>query len=133
MSPDEKVQDKKIKNREILHKNTRFQITPFDEQQSQRTIHEAASVQALYMQGKIGVDGKEILPQESPKVNGYGFTATPSPAPGKNEEPKITLLDASQLARWTGLSLRGAITTVSCSCLTTDLKVICVHVLLKIV
>lgn len=32
----------------------------------------------------MGPDGKELIPQESPKVNGYGFVATPSPAPGKN-------------------------------------------------
>lgn len=31
----------------------------------------------------MGPDGKELIPQESPKVNGYGFVATPSPAPGK--------------------------------------------------
>lgn len=36
-----------------------------------------------YKQGKVGPDGKELIPQESPKVNGYGFVATPSPAPGK--------------------------------------------------
>lgn len=31
----------------------------------------------------MGPDGKELIPQDSPKVNGYGFVATPSPAPGK--------------------------------------------------
>lgn len=36
-----------------------------------------------YKQGKVGPDGKELIPQESPKVNGYGFVATPSPVPGK--------------------------------------------------
>lgn len=37
-----------------------------------------------YKQGKVGPDGKELIPQESPKVNGYGFVTTPSPAPGKS-------------------------------------------------
>ena len=32
--------------------------------------------------GKIGHDGKELMPEQSPQVNGYGFVATPSPAPG---------------------------------------------------
>lgn len=38
-----------------------------------------------YKQGKVGPDGKELIPQESPKVNGYGFVSTPSPAPGKRD------------------------------------------------
>jgi protein DGCR14 len=39
---------------------------------------------------KIGHDGKEILPSESPQVNGYGFMGTPSPAPGVDESPLMT-------------------------------------------
>ena len=34
------------------------------------------------MQGKIGVDGHEQIPSESPQVNGFGFVApTPSLEP----------------------------------------------------
>lgn len=36
-----------------------------------------------FKQGKVGPDGKELIPHESPAVNGYGYVATPSPAPGK--------------------------------------------------
>lgn len=36
-----------------------------------------------FKQGKVGPDGKELIPHESPSVNGYGYEATPSPAPGK--------------------------------------------------
>lgn len=36
-----------------------------------------------YKQGKVGPDGKDLLPHESPKVNGYGYVGTPSPAPGE--------------------------------------------------
>lgn len=36
-----------------------------------------------HKQGKVGPDGKELIPQESPRVGGFGFVATPSPAPGK--------------------------------------------------
>lgn len=36
-----------------------------------------------FKQGKVGPDGKELIPHESPTVNGYGFERTPSPAPGK--------------------------------------------------
>jgi len=42
----------------------------------------AASAQARVLAGQIGPDGKEILPAQSPHVGGYGFVATPSPAPG---------------------------------------------------
>ena len=51
---------------------------------------QAAANQVSKKQGKIGADGKEILPPESPRVNGYGFVATPSPAPGVNESPLMT-------------------------------------------
>lgn len=36
-----------------------------------------------FKQGKVGPDGKELIPHESPTVNGYGFERSPSPAPGK--------------------------------------------------
>jgi len=36
-----------------------------------------------FKQGKVGPDGKELIPHESPTVNGYGFENMPSPAPGK--------------------------------------------------
>ena len=36
-----------------------------------------------HKQGKVGPDGKELIPQESPRVGGFGFIATPSPAPGE--------------------------------------------------
>ena len=40
--------------------------------------------------GKIGHDGKEMLPSDSPNVNGYGFVGTPSPAPGVADSPMMT-------------------------------------------
>nr|XP_006248698.1 splicing factor ESS-2 homolog isoform X2 [Rattus norvegicus] len=43
-----------------------------------------------HKQGKVGPDGKELIPQESPRVGGFGFVATPSPAPGMNESPLMT-------------------------------------------
>ncbi|XP_032459429.1 splicing factor ESS-2 homolog isoform X3 [Phocoena sinus] len=43
-----------------------------------------------HKQGKVGPDGKELIPQESPRVGGFGFIATPSPAPGVNESPLMT-------------------------------------------
>ena len=36
-----------------------------------------------YKQGKVGPDGKDLLPHESPKVNGFGYVGTPSPMPGE--------------------------------------------------
>jgi protein DGCR14 len=51
-------------------------------------LSQAASAQARVQPGRIGPDGKEILPTQSPKVGGYGFVGTPSPAPGKMESKK---------------------------------------------
>ena len=69
--------------REIVHPNTRFQGNPFNLEKHKESINQAASIKAMKLHGKIGPDGKEILPVESPKVGGYGFVATPSITPGK--------------------------------------------------
>jgi len=52
-------------------------------EKNRKQLLEAASTQAKLLQGHVGADGKEILPSATPKVNGYGFVVTPSPAPGK--------------------------------------------------
>jgi len=68
--------------REIVHKNTRFGAMPFNADKNKQSLSGAASAQARVIAGQIGPDGKEILPAQSPRVRGYGFVATPSPAPG---------------------------------------------------
>ncbi|PKK25967.1 DiGeorge syndrome critical region gene 14 [Columba livia] len=78
------------KPREVVHRNTRFVKDPFCQAVSKSQLQQAAALNAQYKQGKVGPDGKELIPQESPKVNGYGFVATPSPAPGVNESPFMT-------------------------------------------
>ncbi|KAG8455896.1 hypothetical protein GDO86_001913 [Hymenochirus boettgeri] len=78
------------KPQEVLHRNTRFQKDPFSQALSKTQLQQAAALNAQYKQGKVGPDGKELIPQESPKVNGFGFVATPSPAPGVNESPLMT-------------------------------------------
>ena len=79
-SSEEKI--KKQKEVEIVHSNTRLTSDPFSNVHEKTSMAQAASNQALKNKGRIGADGKEIMPSESPKVNGYGFVATPSPAPG---------------------------------------------------
>uniref|UniRef100_A0A6J0VBF6 Splicing factor ESS-2 homolog n=1 Tax=Pogona vitticeps TaxID=103695 RepID=A0A6J0VBF6_9SAUR len=86
--PDE--EDMFKKPREVVHRNTRFLKDPFSQAVSKSQLQQAAALNAQYKQGKVGPDGKELIPQESPKVNGYGFVATPSPAPGVNESPLMT-------------------------------------------
>jgi len=82
-SDKERLDEAKLKQREILHSNTRFIEKPHDIQQSRECIAQAANARALAVQGKIGADGREILPERTPMVNGYGFMGTPSPAPGR--------------------------------------------------
>jgi protein DGCR14 len=89
-SAKEKIEEKGLKPKEVVHQNTRFKVNPFNMEKSKETIQQAASEQALAKHGKIGHDGKEILPEQSPQVNGYGFVATPSPAPGVDESPFMT-------------------------------------------
>ncbi|KAM4809462.1 splicing factor ESS-2 homolog [Rhinophrynus dorsalis] len=78
------------KPREVLHRNTRFLKDPFSQTLSKTQLQQAAALNAQYKQGKVGPDGKELIPQESPKVNGFGFVATPSPAPGVDDSPLMT-------------------------------------------
>ena len=72
--------DKANNAREIVHKNTRFTLTPYNVDKNKQSL---SGAQARVLSGQIGPDGKEILPAQSPRVGGYGFVATPSPAPGE--------------------------------------------------
>ncbi|KAF4081830.1 hypothetical protein AMELA_G00144770 [Ameiurus melas] len=78
------------KPREVLYQNTRFDVDPFCKALNKSQIQQAAALNAQFKLGKVGPDGKELLPHESPKVNGYGFEGAPSPAPGVCESPLMT-------------------------------------------
>ncbi|XP_034751821.1 splicing factor ESS-2 homolog [Etheostoma cragini] len=78
------------KPREVVHKNTRFVGDPFSKALNKSQIQQAAALNAQFKQGKVGPDGKELIPHESPTVNGYGFESMPSPAPGVAESPLMT-------------------------------------------
>ncbi|KAM7392914.1 hypothetical protein PAMA_007840 [Pampus argenteus] len=78
------------KPREVVHKNTRFTGDPFSKALNKSQIQQAAALNAQFKQGKVGPDGKELIPHESPSVNGYGFERTPSPAPGVADSPLMT-------------------------------------------
>lgn len=78
------------KPREVVHKNTRFLGDPFSKTLNKTQIQQAAALNAQYKQGKVGPDGKDLLPHESPKVNDYGYVGTPSPAPGVADSPLMT-------------------------------------------
>lgn len=100
------------KQREIAHDNTRLERAPFNERVNRMAISEAAHLQARAKEGKIGVDGKEVMPVnpeggvggggvplavgvhpdpcETPKIAGYGLVATPSPAPGVDDPSLMT-------------------------------------------
>lgn len=71
------------KKKEINHAGTRLTICPFDEAQNKEALQTIAHLQNRVLEGKIGVDGKELSLTDTPEVNGYGFVKTPSPMPGK--------------------------------------------------
>uniref|UniRef100_A0A8C1UX36 Ess-2 splicing factor homolog n=1 Tax=Cyprinus carpio TaxID=7962 RepID=A0A8C1UX36_CYPCA len=60
------------KPREVLYKNTRFDVDPFCKALNKSQIQQAAALNALFKQGKIGPDGEA------------------SPAPGVAESPLMT-------------------------------------------
>lgn len=90
LSAAELLELKKKKPRKIVHENTRFHLNPWNSQKSKEVIKQAASEKALLHSGRIGHDGKELEVSATPRVNGYGFVATPSPAPGVDESPLMT-------------------------------------------
>ncbi len=90
----ERIEKAKGNPRQIMHKNTRFVETPFDQRKIAEMTAQTASNQAQLKLGKIGHDGKELVPEQTPQVNGYGFVATPSPRPGQYQVTS-TLLPAS--------------------------------------
>ncbi|KAK9300238.1 hypothetical protein QLX08_007007 [Tetragonisca angustula] len=89
LTPDERI-DLAKKKQMIIHENTRLRTNPFNEQQNKETINELAKSQSKANDGKIGVDGKEIVRNPTPRVNGFSFVATPSPRPGECESPLMT-------------------------------------------
>ncbi|XP_012136622.2 splicing factor ESS-2 homolog [Megachile rotundata] len=89
LTPDERI-DLAKKRQMVIHENTRLRINPFNEQQNKETINELAKSQSKANDGKIGVDGKEIVRNPTPRVNGFSFVATPSPRPGECESPLMT-------------------------------------------
>lgn len=84
LSAKELIERNAKKEREIKHENTRFTHDPFDSASCKQSLSEAASEHANMKRqvGKIGADGALEAVNATPKVKGYGFVATPSPAPG---------------------------------------------------
>ncbi|XP_076236184.1 splicing factor ESS-2 homolog [Calliopsis andreniformis] len=89
LTPDERI-DLAKRKQVVIHENTRLRTNPFNEQQNKETINELAKNQSKANDGKIGVDGKEIVRNPTPRVNGFSFVATPSPRPGECESPLMT-------------------------------------------
>ena len=81
-SAQEKIEGKYRKRQEIRHENSRFNKDPFPDESCDGKLAAAAATRLAAKQGKIGVDGQAQGVSETPRVNGYGFVATPSPAPG---------------------------------------------------
>lgn len=89
LTPEEEVELAR-RRQVIVHSNTSLTSNPFDEQQNKETIHQLAQSQAQSLEGKIGVDGKELIHAETPKVNGFSFVKTPSPAPGAYDKHELS-------------------------------------------
>ncbi|XP_017756288.1 PREDICTED: uncharacterized protein LOC108548033 [Eufriesea mexicana] len=89
LTPDERI-DLAKRRQMVVHENTRLRINPFNEQQNKEAINELAKNQSKANDGKIGVDGKEIVRNPTPKINGFSFVATPSPRPGECDSPLMT-------------------------------------------
>jgi len=92
LNAKELIEKNAKKEREIKHENTRFAHDPFNSVSCKTALSEAANEHSDMKRqvGKIGVDGALEAPNATPKVKGYGFLATPSPAPGVDASPLMT-------------------------------------------
>ncbi|RWS10521.1 protein DGCR14-like protein [Dinothrombium tinctorium] len=80
----------RAKRQLVVHENTRFNESPFNEQLYAAKIGEAAYLHAKENKGKIGIDGKELVPGEI-SVNGYNLVSmTPSLSPSVMNTPLMT-------------------------------------------
>ena len=78
--------EKATKGREILHSNTRLSREFLRKREAAlqaKTGGEESEGSSKTKSDKIGVDGKTLLPGETPSVNGYKFVATPQIHPGE--------------------------------------------------
>lgn len=89
-SAQEKIEGKYTKRQQIVHANSRFNKDPFPDENCDDKLAAAAATRSAKQQGKVGVDGLVQGSNETPKVKGYGFVATPSPAPGVDASPLMT-------------------------------------------
>ncbi|XP_045467820.1 splicing factor ESS-2 homolog [Harmonia axyridis] len=86
---DEKEKEINENRLQINYTNTRFIENPFNENQNKEAISEIAKTQAKSLDGKVGVDGKE-LNKETPRIGGYSFIKDPSPCPDAMASPLMT-------------------------------------------
>ena len=81
----------------IKHENTRFKEDPFKDGLIRTKLVQKVNDNKNNAGEKIGHDGKSVIPQESPRVGGYGFVATPSPMPGISKLVALTAIFNIQL------------------------------------
>ena len=90
LTPEEQI-DMAKRKQSVVHDNTRLMTNPFNDRQNKDTITELAKTQSKVNDGKIGVDGKEVVRNPTPRINGFSFVpTTPSPRPGECESPLMT-------------------------------------------
>ncbi|XP_032239193.2 splicing factor ESS-2 homolog [Nematostella vectensis] len=77
----EQIEKKAKGTQEVIHEHTRFSRNPFPDASCSGMLAGASAAKLAQQQGKIGVNGQVFAPSETPKVNGFEFVATPSPAP----------------------------------------------------
>ena len=109
--------EKASKGREIVHSNTRLSREFIKKReaalQAASAGEEGEGQLSKTKSDKIGVDGKTLVPTETPSVNGYKFVATPQIHPGELTELslkqwiKLLKCDLPSTASCTGLSERA--------------------------
>ncbi len=78
------------KGKEVVHANTRLSREFLRKTALARAGTEGQGGMLGAAKDKVGVDGRVLLPGESPQVNGYGFVATPQIHPGVDASPLMT-------------------------------------------
>jgi len=90
LSYEEKLELAK-KQKTIKHNNTRLSKNPWKQDKQLDALRFEAEKQRGAAIGKVGADGKEIVPSATPMVNGFKMISmAPSPALGVGDSPLMT-------------------------------------------
>lgn len=90
LTEDQKTELAK-KQKEIIHTNTRMEKMPWKSEKQMELLRKEKERLEAMQEGKVGIDGKELVQPETPSVNGFKLMSmAPTPQLGPGDSPLMT-------------------------------------------